>query len=434
MTTVSIRRRAVLPFLAIVAWASFATAQSFSGTWTGVQVLESPMVSSSPPEIPVVACDASGHAVAVWTSPSMGVVFTERYPGGTWSAVNSILPGVDGYAPQVAIGASGVVAASWVVPGQELIPPKLVVSVRPTGGAFGVPTQIASGVNLFDSKLGVALNGSVTIVWPQAGAIKTAMRSRAGVWSASQALSPASVNANAPDLAENSDGAAVVVWQQSPIGGPGTATIGAAYRAARSVTVWGAAQVISTGSVHSTWSPKAGIDATGDVAIGYGDGNTMMLVTKRATGNWGVPMTVSPRTDAVYSTALAMDLAGNVLTAWQSLDASNYGTVSKRQMSASGAWGPVTVLSAMLEDASAPMASMAADGSLAAVTWVDNSTFAASTALGKLRGTWTVFDIGSGWWNTPIPIAAGSMAVSAVWPAPTANPNVTRMVANVYTP
>lgn len=419
----------------IAALVSLAAAQSaFVGTWTGAQILEPHMVSSSPPEVPIVVSDASGHAVSVWTSPAMGAVFTERFPGGTWSAVAPIFAGFDGYAPQVAISTSGVVAASWIIPGQEFIPTKLVVSVRPLGGVFSTPHTVATGASLFDSKLGVALNGAVTVVWPQNGAIQMAMRNRAGIWSAAQQISPVGVSANNPDLAVNSVGAAIAVWQQNVAGSPGQSAIGAAYRPARAVTVWGPPQLITAPSAVATWSPRAGISATGDVAVAYGSGNTLMLVTKRATSSFGVPMAVSPPTDAIYSLAFAMDSAGDVLTAWQKLDASNYGAVSKRAMAANGVWGPVTPLSNASEDASAPLAAFSADGSVGIVTWVDNSTFAASAAIGQVRGVWNVTHIGTGWWNTSVAVAAGSNAVSAVWPSPTANPNVTNMVANVYIP
>lgn len=428
--------RSVLPSISLVALTFTATAQtSLVGTWSGVTVLEPSMVSSSPPDVPVVACDAAGHAVAVWTSPSMGVAFAERDLGGEWSVASSILPGTtNGFLPQVAIGSSGVVAVSWIVPGQEAIPPKLVVSVRPTGGTFSTPAVIVSGVYVFDSKLGIAESGAVTIVWGQAGQIHTTTRTPSGAWTPSSALSSPTMSASLPDLVVNDAGAALAVWQEAPSGAAGPSSIGAAYRPAPARSRWGPPQSISAGTGLSTWNPKPGIDAKGNVAVGYLDGSTLMVARKPVVGAWNVAQPVSPASDTVYYPALAMDERGNILTAWQALDASNYGTISKRVLPAVGAWGPVTVLSTSDQDASWPMASVARDGSVATVTWTDNNTFAAHAAVGPLRGYWTIFTIGACWWNTSIPIAAGSGAVSAVWPAPTPNPNVTKMVANVYTP
>ncbi len=393
------------------------------------------MVSSSPPDVPVVACDATGHAVAVWTSPSMGVAFSERYLGGEWSVASSILPvGADGFLPQVAIGSSGVVAASWIVPGQEFIPPKLVVSVRPAGGTFSTPDVIVSGLYIFDSKIGVAHSGAVTIVWGQLGEIRTATRLPAGVWTPSSVLSSPAMSANLPDLVVNDAGAALAVWQETPSGGAGPSAIGAAYRPAPARSRWRPSQSISAGVGLATWNPKPGIDANGNVAVGYLEGSSMVVARKSVDGAWTVPQPVSPASDRVYYPALAMDELGNILTAWQSLDAGNYGTISKRVLPAVGAWGPVRVLSTSDQDASWPVTSVARDGSVAAVTWTDNNTFAAHAAVGPIRGRLTDFIIGACWWNTSIPIAAGSGAVSAVWPEPTTNPNVTKMVANVYTP
>jgi hypothetical protein len=431
----SLGTRRALPFLTVAGALLLASAAStLVGTWTGVQILEPSMLSSGPPEIPVVASDAGGHAVAVWTSPAMGAVFSERYPGGSWSAELTLPNALEGFSPQVAIGAGGVVAATWVTAGTEFVPPKLMVSVRPAGGVFPAPTQLVSGAYIFDSRIGVCAAGSVTVAWSQAGRVRSAMRTPAGQWSPVIPLSPANVDARLPDLAVNDAGAGVVAWQETPQGGSGPGAIGAAYRPAPARSPFGLAQVLSSGSGQQTWNPDALIDAAGNAAVGYLDGNALLLAKKPFASRWGLPQAFSPASDRVYSSALAMDAHGNVLGAWQALDTSNYGTVSMRILPAWGSLGAVQVLSSPSEDASYPMATIAGDGSIGSVTWTDNNTFAAQAALGGLRGAWSVDTIGTCWWNTQIPVAAGSGAVSAVWPAPTANPNVTRMVANVYTP
>ncbi|MBK7644090.1 MAG: hypothetical protein IPJ19_13765 [Planctomycetes bacterium] len=411
-----------------------AASASALGNWTGVTVLEPSMLSSGPPEAPIVDSDAVGHAVCVWTSPSMGVVFTERYPGATWSNPMTVPTALDGFSPQVAIGANGLVAVTWVTPGQEFNPPKLMASVRPAGGAFLAPKQLVSGVYVFDAKVDVCASGSVTVVWSQSNRIQSALRTSAGQWSPVRALSPLGLTSRLPDLAVNDAGAALVVWQETLAGGTGPGAIAAAYRPAPARSEFGVSQVVSAGTGAQTWSPKALIDADGDAAVGYLDGNHLVLAEKPYGSRWDLPQQISPMGDSVYSCALAMDADGDVIAAWQSLDPSNYGTVSKRTLPAFAPWGPVTVLSSGLQDASYPSAAIAADGSIASVTWTDNNTFAAHAALGRLRGAWTVDTIGTCWWNTQMPVAAGSGAVSVVWPMPTANPNVTKMVANAYTP
>lgn len=425
----------IVRFALPMASCAVLTLGAIAQTWSGVRVLEPNMGSSSPPEIPVVAGDALGHVVAAWTSPAMGVAFSERYPGAEWSVAASLLPaGTDGFAPQIALGASGVVAVSWIVPGTEFVPAKLVVSVRPVGGTFSSPAVIVSGAYVFDSELGVAANGCVTAVWAAGGAIKTTSRNPAGAWFPVSVLSASGTSVGLLDLAMNDAGAAVVTWQETASGGTGPTAIRAAYRPSSVRSRWWPAETISSGSGLATWNPKAGIDADGDVAVGYLDGHTLVVARQPAAGGWSAPQPVSPPSDQVYYPALAMDSAGNIALAWQALDGSNYGTISERVLSATGQLSAVNVLSTSLEDASWPMVSISRDGSIAAVTWCDNSTLAARVALGPLRGDWTDYTIGSVWWNTSIPIVAESVLVAAVWPAPTSNPNVTRMVANVYTP
>lgn len=430
------RLRSHLPFAlaSVVFVAAHASAQT-SGTWTGVQILEPSMLSSSPPEAPVVACDPSGHVVAAWTSPAMGAVFSERTPGGSWSSTSPIHPSsVEGFSPQIAIGSSGVVAATWIVPGQEFVPPKLVASVRPVGGAFSPPVTLVSGSYVFDSKVGVVDNGSVTVVWAQSGIVRTTTRNPAGAWTPVVALSPAGVNAGLVDLAVNGAGAALAVWQQAAAGGSVPSAIGTAYRPAPARSRWGAPIALASGGGHQTWNPKPGIDASGDAAVGFLDGTAMVVARKAAGGAWTPPVQVSPVSDDVYYPALAMDAAGDVLTAWQALDAGNRGRISRRVLPANAPAGPVVQLTTSAQDASWPKASLASDGSIGAVTWGDNDTFLAHAEVGPLRGATSIFTIGSVWWNTPVPVAAGADAVTAVWPAPTTNPNVTRMVANAYAP
>ncbi len=427
--------RRVLPlFSAAAVLLLAAAATTLTGAWTGVRVLEPSMLSAGPPEIPVVASDASGHAVAVWTSPSMGVVFTERYPGADWSTPVTVPSAIDGFLPQVAIGAGGLVAVTWGTPGQEFVPPKLMAIVRPAGGGFLAPKVLVSGAYVFDARVGVCGSDSVTVVWSQANRIQAALRTPAGQWAPVRAISPANVSARNPDLAVNDAGAALVAWEQTSIGSTGPGAIGTAYRPAPSRSAFGLPQVVTTGTGQPTWGQNALIDAQGAAALGYLDGNVLVFARKPFGSRFELPQPVSPVTDVVYSAALAMDANGDVLAAWQSLDPSNYGTVSQRIQPAFAAWGPVTELSSPLEDASYPNAAIAPDGSIGCVTWTDNSTFAANAALGHLRGAWTVDTIGTCWWNTEMPVAAGSGAVSVVWPMPTTNPNLTKMVANGYAP
>lgn len=428
-----LQTRFSLALASVVLVAAHSAAQT--GTWTGVHVLEPSMVSSSPPDVPVVACDPAGHVVAAWTSPSMGAVFAERAPGGAWSVASPIHPSsVEGFSPQIAIGSSGVVAATWIVPGNEFVPTKFVASVRPPGGAFSLPVTLVAGGFVFDSKVAVVDNGSVTVVWAQAGIVRTTTRNPAGAWTPVVALSPTNVSAGLVDLAANGAGAALAVWQQTTAGGGGPSAIGTAYRPAPARSRWGPAQALASAGGLQTWNPKPGIDASGDAAVGYLDGTAMVVARKPEAGGWTAPVQVSPAGDAAYYPALAMDAAGDVLTAWQALDASNRGRISRRVLPAIGPLGPVAQLSTSAQDASWPSASVARDGSIGIVTWGDNDTFAAHADVGPLRGVTAHFTIGSVWWNTSVPVAAGASAVTAAWPAPTTNPNVTRMVANAYAP
>ena len=414
-------------FPAVTVW---AVSSAHAAAWTGVKTLEPIFGISSPPEAPVVAVNASGRAIAVWGSPVRGVLFSERMTPGAWSPAKKVLRNAVGDFPQVALGTDGTTAVSWIVPGTEFVPRKLVITVRPAGGAWPAATELATGTSLLDSKLAVAADGTVTIVWVDGGGVKTRTLPPAGTWSPALVLSPGGVGVSLPDLVVNDAGAGLAVWQAWPPAGSAPAYIGAAYRPAGGA--WEAPQVVSTGTGQATWNPKPGLDAAGDAAIGYLDGNTMLVALKPADAAWGLPVPVSPATQSVYHPALAMDAAGNIVVAWQALGGSNQGSISTRTFFAAGNLSGVTQLSRNAEDANWPTAAINSDGSIAVVTWVDNQTLRARASVGSVTGTWTTTAIGAAWWGTTVPVGAGGGVGAAAWAAPGLTANQAKIVANAY--
>jgi len=399
---------------------------AFAGTWSGLKVLEGVFGVSSPPEGPALAVNGTGHTVAAWNATGP-VRFAEHLNAGNWTPSTVVVPKAESAGPvAVSIGADETTAVAWVTVATEFTPAKMLVTVRAPGGVFTTPVEAVPGASAGDLRLGVAGDGTVILLWDNATGVLTSTLPPHGTWSAPLMISGA--GAGLPDLVVNDAGAALAVWQE---GAPGSPTsIAGAYRTAGGI--WRAPRVVSAGSGLGTWNPKPGIDAAGGVAVGYLDGNTMMVALKSVGHTWGAPVAVSGTQTAGYP-ALAMDRAGDVVAAWEALDAGNYGSIWESTLPAGGAWSVPERLSRRADDSSWPTAAFSSDGSLAVVTWVDNTAQKARASLGSAAGPWVRSGLGIGWWGSTVPVVAGAGTVTAAWAAPMLpNPNAARILARVF--
>lgn len=409
-----------------------------AGTWGATRSLTSTFGVSSPPESPLVVMNAAGHALAAWNATGP-VGYADRPAGGVWLP-SRVVPGATtgNGAVAVGIGDNDVSAVAYVTAATRYVPSKLMVSWRVGSGTFGPSVQLATGAGLWDMRLGIACDGSVTLLWsdgvgaraatlPGTGSTPGACDGRpAGTtWGAAQLISAGA--AALPDLAVNGNGDALAVWQE---GAPGAPTaIAAALRPAGGA--WQPAQVISAGSGQSTWNPKPALDAAGNAAVGYLDGTAMVVTRRPAGGAWAPPETVSG-TQAAYYPAFAMSAGGDLLVAWLALDAAGSGSIWQRTAPAGGSWTAAARLSAPAESANWPSAAYAGDGSVAVVGWVDNATNGARASV-FAAGRWARSTLGPGWWGGTVPVAAGSGTALAGWAVPgTGNPNAARLVARIW--
>lgn len=430
--------RAIVASLASVCLAGPALAQT--GTWGATRTLEGPFAAGSIPEPPLTTMNVNGHALLVWNATGI-VRYADHLKGGTWLPRGNVPGGGTGAGPvAVAIGNSEAAAIAYATAATRYVPSKLMVSLRPAGGSFGAAVEPAPGAAAGALTLGIACDGSVTLVWSNAigvwasslagtGRIAGACDGQpgSGSWSAPQLLSNGHTGAGLPALVVNDAGAALAVWQE---GAPGSPTsIVAAYRPAGET--WQAALAASAPTARPTWNPKPGLDAAGNAAIGYLDGNSMVIVARQASGAWGTPTLLSG-SQAVYYPAFAMSARGDLLAAWLALDASNMGSVWAVMAPAGGSWSPGTRLSARADQADWPTAAYAGDGSVALVGWTDNGTNTAKVSI-YAGSTWTRRNLGVGYWSGPVPVAAGSGAAVAGWAMPNlANPNAARLVTRAW--
>lgn len=422
-----------------VCLAGGASAQT--GAWTPTRNLEGPFAAGSIPEPALPAMNADGHALLAWNASGI-VRFAEHLKGGGWLPRGNVPGGGNGAGPvALALGNSGAAAVAYTTVATRYTPSRLMVSLRPAGGSFGAAVEPAPGSVAGTVKLGIACDGSVTLLWSSASAIwastlaGTGRSSSAcdgqpgsGPWGAPVQLSNAHVGAALPDLVVNDAGAALAAWQEGAPGNP--SAVVAAYRPAGGS--WEGAQAASAPTAQATWNPKGGLDAAGRAAIGYLDGQGMVVVVRSAAGVWSAPALVSGSRSAYYP-AFAMSAAGDMLVAWLARDALSGSSEVWARVAASGAdWAAARRLSALSEQAGSPSAGFASDGSVAIVGWTDDAANVAKASVYS-AGTWIRRNLGTGYWSGLVPVAAGGGAAVAGWAMPNlANPNAAKLVARAW--
>lgn len=116
-----------------------------------------------------VAMAPNGYAIAGWVERTSGapvVRVAVRPPGGPWSAPQSLPVGLDSAdRVSVAIASSGAAAVTW----EEVTSPStfdVAVATRPAGAAsFGAPEVLRDGSQSLSPSVGVAGDGTVTLLY-----------------------------------------------------------------------------------------------------------------------------------------------------------------------------------------------------------------------------------------------------------------------------
>lgn len=412
-------------------------APATAGTWGATRTLDGPAAVSSPPEPPLVAMNAGGHAIAAWNL-SGGVRYAEQAPQARWKPSRSVPGGATAAGPlAVALGRGGVAAIAWTTVATRYVPSALRVSLRAPGGSFSVGTDVGPGTGIWWLRASAACDGSVTLLWLDAAGVRTMRlpgmpgsgtcdgRPGPGPWSAPETLSAGVPGAALPDLAANDDGAAVASWQA------GNAAY-AALRPAGAVS-WLPAQQVSAPAAGAVWNTRPVIDAAGRPAVAFLDGDRLQVARADADGRWGDPVLVSGTQHVAYP-ALACTAAGDLLAAWQALDAAQTGAIWRAESAAApgAGWTAPARVSAPAEDATWPSAAIAPDGGAAFVTWVDQAAGNARAAV-RGGGAWTRQTLGPGWWGSTVPVAAGDGSGVAGWARTEGgNPNAAVLVARTW--
>jgi Ca2+-binding RTX toxin-like protein len=268
----------------------------------------------------------------------------------------------------------------------------LLILVFPPGGAGELKPDRISPAGFSGSSPRIASDGSgnVIAVWREldddVAAIRAAFRPRGGSFGESQRISLPTVGAESPEVAMDTAGNAVAVWQESTTGRD--SVVEAAIRPAGGE--WSAPQALSD-AAEPAFNP--------DVAIAYGHVTAVWVArdswrpvirteSRTMTDAWSVPETVSGPIGPTYTPTIALDDHGGAVVAWLWSDGANR-LVEAAVRSTDGSWSRPEQLSGPGRDASSPAVATDGDGN-ALVGWIRGNGIwtAAQTAARPAGGAW----------------------------------------------
>ncbi len=169
---------------------------------------------------PQLAASAQRDVVVVWRSDAggSGTVFSDIREAGVFTSPQTLsAPGARD--PQVASDPGGSAVAVW----DETTSKSILASSRPPGGLFGPAVSISGdvlgGETVASPQIAANPFGAMFAVWRHSGTrpglgIVASLRSPGGSFSAPVGIAPAPSGASLPQVATDSQGDAVVVWQR----------------------------------------------------------------------------------------------------------------------------------------------------------------------------------------------------------------------------
>jgi hypothetical protein len=343
-----------------------AAARPAGGDFTSPQMLSDPSAFSTSPE---VAADAQGDAVAVWLrfdGVNARVQAAYRPAGGSFGAPQTLsAAGYEAREPRVAMNAAGEAVIVWSL-GSGLSEEAQAVSAA-SGGVFGA-AQDLTGFTEAASLPQVALDshGDAIAVWEGwDGAnirIQETSRPAGGSFGAPEFLSAAGNNAGTPQITFDSSGNALAVWR---FDGSPASTIQSDYRPDGGP--FSAAQTVSTPSSAPAQAPQAAFDAQGDgiVAWQQSDGSEPRIYTSVRTpgssGSFDAPGTLDPGGQEAYEPSVAGDGLSGTIVSWKTFNGATNSTQAAVRP-AGGSFGPASTLSATGPQESVPQIGVDAQG------------------------------------------------------------------------
>jgi len=317
---------------------------------------------------PAVASADSGAVFAVIVYNGAGLVVsngavltvTAAQPSQWQAAVPVESNSVSAQFPQVAANASGAAVAVWQQgwTGPLGFPVLSIWASRYTpAGGWGAPQPISDGTNTAQNpQIAVDTDGNAIAVWQQSDNFRDSIWANrytvAGGWAAPQLIETTDGNAGNPQIAVDGTGNAVAVWWQNVNAAP-SSPIGTAANRYIAGSGWSGAVAISSHAGNgATFGPQIAFDAAGNaMATWCWSGATvaphMWAARHSYAAGWSGAIAIDHADSLGCSTSpnVAFDAAGNAVAVWHRNNGS-FEQVRTNRYSAAGGWGTADWLAA----------------------------------------------------------------------------------------
>ncbi|MBI5779241.1 MAG: hypothetical protein HZA49_07280 [Planctomycetes bacterium] len=277
-----------------------------------------------------VAVDSNGNAIAVWNQfdGTRTNIWANRYVSGTGWATAGLIETDDignAYSPQIAFDANGNALAVWKQSdgNRDNIWANRYVSGTGWATAELIETNNAGGAS--DPQIAFDSDVNALVVWSQFDGTRSniwANRYVSGTgWATAELIETDNAgNAVIPQIAVDSGGNAIAVWDQSD----GTRFNIWANRYV-SGTGWATAELIETNNVATAYFPQVSVDSGGNAwAVWYqSDGTRFNIWANRYVSGTGWATAGLIETDNAgdaFNPQIAVDSNGKAIAVWDQND------------------------------------------------------------------------------------------------------------------
>jgi hypothetical protein len=311
-----------------------------SPTWGTAHAIEtdSLVVASQAPQI---AIDGAGKAIAVWARMDLYLHYTiwaNRFDSTAWGTAEVIETNEWGPVsanPQIAMNGAGKAIAVWQR--TALNNHSNIIANYFDGTAWGLAEIIDDDSGRSNSPQ-IAMNsaGIAIAVWNQSNHIWT-NRFNGSVWGTAEAIDSNSGWAENPQIAVDSFGKAIAVWEQ-PDG---------AYESIWANrfdgTDWGTAEMIETNNAGHAGLPRIAMNGAGNAIVAWYqfDGARYNIWANRFNGKtWGIAEPIGighPDYGSASYPQVSINNTDNAIVVWEEYDGARYNIWANRFYGT--AWG-----------------------------------------------------------------------------------------------
>lgn len=353
----------------IAPYAFYSAASASGSSWTpesGSQVSG----SSSFVDAPKIAMDSNGNAIAVWVEgndQNTAVIRWAAQPyGQSWSTPANLSTGAGAF-PKITIDNQGNALAAW----SAFLPDgtsHIQTAFKPFGESWALNSSYISGISMGVLSITLAFSdtGDAYIAWSRTDnafgtLIETSkLPSGTTTWATPTIISNPGTAVEAPSIVVDSGNNVTVIWQSYD----GTSeTIQAAQLL--SGNTWMAPITYPSSGLALSF-PSIGIDNRGNIQTAwqaYDGTNYYVQASEILNGQWAPSTTISSASNTHPCPKMAVDATGNTTVVWSQFDGSNF-FIQSITKPANGFWQTEQTVSSAGLDMGFPVISKDAIGNI----------------------------------------------------------------------